>query len=137
VHISLLVLSAAVLLTGILWLLRNRGGPPRSPQGLTVDDSRGAHLQLDAADAWAFDHLCRSITTIVHERPGIRRVTIDLTRVRVLDPSSTALLHHALRELQMKGVETRLEVGKAPLARDVFRPAAELTPTDPGRRILH
>lgn len=73
--------------------------------GSAVNDTRSAHLRLSPSTAWRLQYLCRSITTILWARPDVRRVCVDLTRIRRLDASSAALLRYALRELERAEVE--------------------------------
>lgn len=145
-RISLLItaLASAGLVGGILpWLGRRRKRGPRLRVS-GVHHSRGAHLRLSAPNACVLEHLCRSITVILWARPGLRQVSIDLTHIPALDPSSAASLQYALRELQKAGVEVDVEgagnrtaqilVQERPPTADAASPEAR--PADP-RRTLH
>ena len=143
-RISLLItaLASVGLVGGILPRLgRRRRRPPRS-QRSAANDSRGAHLRLRAPNAWVLEHLCRSITTIIWARPGIRRVCIDLTHIRSLDASSVASLRYALRELQKAGVEVDLEGAGSRTARVLIQDpgqapdvASDARSVEPGRTL--
>lgn len=98
--------TALVLVIPLFRIRRARNG--NAVQGATTLVA-GRDLTFLAANIWALDHFCSSLGRLQSAMPDLRALCIDLRNVPVVDASSVACLHSAVRQLRRKGVRVSIQ----------------------------